>query len=93
MLLSHYRPSNECVMPQYHFVAYAYGLGPSRLVHDAEIAMKCCVIHEGAPNFPYHRLDCHIVMIVPSTAYQWMAGEIPCIDGIRGWLGAANAGD
>ena len=46
----------------------------------------------GAPNFPYHRLDCHIVMLVLSTAYQWMAGEIPCIDGIRGLLGAANAG-
>ena len=51
-----------------------------------------CPINEGAPNFPYHRLDCHIVMLVLSTAYQWMAGEIPCIDGIRGWLGAANAG-
>ena len=46
----------------------------------------------GAPNFPYHRLDCHIVILVLSTSYQWMAGAIPYADDIRGRLGAANAG-
>jgi len=74
------------------FCWYANGLGPSRLVHNAEIAMKWCVLHEGAPNFPYHRLDCHIVILVLSTSYQWMAGAMPYVDDIRGWLGAANAG-
>jgi len=92
MLSSHYQPINECIMPQYHFVVYGDGLGPSRLVHDAEIAEKRGVLHEGAPNFPYHRLDCHIVILVLSTSYQWMAGAIPYADDIRGRLGAANAG-
>ena len=46
----------------------------------------------GAPNFPYHRLDCHIVILVLSTSYQWMAGAMPYVDDIRGRLGAANAG-
>ena len=45
-----------------------------------------------APNFPYHRLDCHIVILVLSTSYQWMAGAIPYADDIRGRSGAANAG-
>ena len=51
VLSSHYRPINECFIPQYHYVAYEDGLGPSRLVHDAEIATKRGVLHEGAPNF------------------------------------------
>ena len=46
MLSSHYRPINEWFIPQYHYVAYGDGLGPSRLVHDAEIATKRGVLHE-----------------------------------------------
>ena len=92
MLSSYYRPINECFIPQYHYVAYENGLGPSRLVHDAEIATKRGVLHEGAPlslsspRLPYHAI------IVLSTAYQWMAGAMYCVYDIRGWLGAANAG-
>ena len=56
VLSTHYRPINECFIPQYHYVAYGDGLGPSRLVHDAEIATKRGVLHEvyeGAPT-SYH---------------------------------------
>ena len=89
MLSSHYQPINECIMPQYHFVVYGDGLGrwcTTLKLPRNEVSTR------GAPNFPYHRLDCHIVILVLSTSYQWMAGAIPYADDIRGRSGAANAG-
>ena len=66
MLSSHYQPINECIMPQYHYVAYEDGLGPSRLVHDAEIATKYEVSYTKVHHFPYHHLDCHIMPLSSS---------------------------
>ena len=64
-------------------------------VDCCRIPRTCTVEHPirtmGAPTFPIITSIAISCILVISTAYQWMAGAMPCTNGIKGWLGSANA--